>query len=112
MAADNRSQIEHGSGKNIIELDEEINDISTDSYVDNILPANEYEGVVNQEIEEINDSHNDNVSIVLNDKELKDRDYVYNEESKESVHSPDENVENFNLSKREGSKRTRKPQRV
>ena len=110
------------------------NDISTDISInaDYLLRGNE---VVNQDIEELSGSDNDEMSSIVNDEEVPDRDYVDDEtievtdssvvESMIEINgsdddtvdtkrdsSPDENVEGFNLNKMEGSKRNRKPPRM
>ena len=134
MAAGNHTSTEEGSDKKMMELNEEINDISTDISIDadHLLRGNE---VVNQDIEELSGSDNDEMSSIVNDEEVQDRDYVNDEtievtdnsivESMIEIHgsddntvdtkgdsSPDENVEGFNLNKREGSKRNRKHLRM
>ena len=74
-SADNHTSTGEGRGNKMTELDEEVNDVSTDSSIDAenlLLPENDKYEVINQEVEEVSSADNEYTSIIANDKEITD----------------------------------------
>ena len=134
-SADNHTSTGEGSGNKMTELNEEVNDVSTDSSIDAenlLLPENDKYEVVNQEVEEVSSADNENTSIIANDKEITDEFIeesdssnvesmvernggdvkTVEKESEKFDSSSNENDEGFNSNKRMGSRRNRKPPRM